>query len=94
MRGVMKIYAISMTLLLVFCTTVFADIIYLNDGMSFEGEIIGFEGNEVRIKTEDDIFMMDKDKIKKIIKDKEEDEKIEEEYPVEPGSPKWNSTWE
>jgi len=90
----MKISVILMILPLIFCTAAFADIIYLNDGTSFEGKIIGFEGNRVRIKTIDDIFMMDKDKIKKIKKDKEEDEKIDEEYPIGPGTPKWDSNWE
>lgn len=94
MRGIMKIPVVLMTLFLVFHAAAFADMICLNDGMSFEGKIIGFEGNAVRIKTADDIFMVDEDKIKSIEKDKEEDEKMGEEYPVGPGSPKWNSTWE
>ncbi|MDP3789341.1 MAG: hypothetical protein Q8R48_02945 [Candidatus Omnitrophota bacterium] len=91
----MKMPVILITLFLMFCTTAFADIIYLNDGTWFEGEVIGFEGNSVRIKTlGNDIFKVDRDKIKKIKTDKKEDEHIDEEYPIGPGAPQWDSNWE
>jgi len=80
--------------LITFCSAVFADTIYLNDGTSFEGEIIGIDGNLATIKTPESTFKLNKYKIKRIERDKEEDKNIDKERSIEPGTPQWDLKWD
>ena len=90
----MKTLVALMALFSVSYAAAFADIIYLNDGTSFEGRVVGFNNNEVTIETEESTFTINRFDIKKVKRDKEEDEKIDEEKPIGPSVPRWDSNWE
>lgn len=90
----MKIPIILAVLLFIFGAAASADTIHLNDGSSLEGKIVGFEGSQVKIATTEGILNVDQYKIKKIEHDDEEDEKIEEERAIGPGTPQWDSSWD
>ncbi|MDD5681418.1 MAG: hypothetical protein PHI59_09295 [Candidatus Omnitrophica bacterium] len=89
----MKIPLILITLFFAFNAAAFADTIYLNDGAIYTGEIINIDDNEVTIRTTESTFTINKYKIKKVERNKEENKKIEEEQPVGPGMPQWDSHW-
>jgi len=84
-----------MLLIFVFCTACYADIIYLQDGTHFEGEIVGVSGDRVTIKTAQDTFTISKYRIKKVEKDEKEDKLIDKERtPIQPGTPNWDFKWD
>ena len=80
--------------LLTFCAAAFADTIYLNNGSSYEGKVLRIDGDLVTIKTLQSTFTINKYKIKKIERNKEEDRKMDEKEPIGPGAPQWDSNWE
>ena len=91
----MLLRLILMALVFLFCSSSYADIIYLQDGTQMEGEIVGVDGDRVTIKTAQDTFTISKYRIKKVEEDKKEDKLIEKERtPIGPGTPNWDFKWD